>query len=77
MTSIEKENWNGWLITIKDEWLNPGESKQPMIVLEDRDDRILIQQLPQYKPDFRTFLHTESVLKKWVDVVDKNICKNF
>ena len=46
-----------------------------MVVLEDRDDRILIQQLPQYKPEFRTFLHTESVLKKRVDVVDKEIVK--
>lgn len=76
MTNINNENWDGWLVTIKDEWLNPGESKQPMVVLEDRDDRILIQQLPQYKPSFRTFLHIESVLKKWVDVVDKEIQKN-
>jgi hypothetical protein len=69
----ENEDWGGWLVVIKDEWLNPGESKQPMVVLEDRGDRILIQQLPQYKPEFRTFLHTESVLKAWVDVVDKDI----
>lgn len=75
MSANENECWDGWLVTIKDEWLNPGESKQPMVVLEDRDDRILIQQLPQYKPEFRTFLHTESVLKKWVDVVDKEIAK--
>lgn len=70
---MTNENWNGWLVVIKDEWLNPGESKQPMIVLEDRDDRILIQQLPQYKPEFRTFLHTEVVLKEWANVVDKEI----
>lgn len=69
----ENEDWGGWLVTIKDEWLNPGERKQPMVVLEDRGPRILIQQLPQYKPEFRTFLHTESVLKEWCDVVDKNI----
>lgn len=72
----ENEDWGGWLVVIKDAWLNPGESKQPMVVLEDRGDRILIQQLPQYKPEFRTFLHTESVLKSWVDVVDKDIQKN-
>lgn len=73
MTNINNENWDGWLVTIKDEWLNPGESKQPMVVLEDRDDCILIQQLPQYKQEFRTFLHTENVKKAWVDVVDKDI----
>jgi hypothetical protein len=69
----ENENWGGWLIQIKKEWLNPGETQQPMVVLEDRGPRILIQQLPQYKPEFRTFLHTESVLKEWVDVIDKEI----
>jgi hypothetical protein len=69
----ENENWGGWLIQIKTAWLNPGETQQPMVVLEDRGDRILIQQLPQYKPEFRTFLHTESVLKEWVDVIDKEI----
>jgi hypothetical protein len=75
MSTYENECWDGWLVVIKDEWLNPGESKQPMVVLEDRGDRLLIQQLPQYKPEFRTFLHSESVLKKWVDVVDKEIVK--
>ncbi len=76
MTNINNENWDGWLVTVKDEWLNPGESKQPMVVLEDRDDRILIQQLPQYKSEFRFFLHTECILKDWVDVVDKEIQKS-
>ena len=71
----ENEDWGGWLVQIKKEWLNPGEPQNPMVVLEDRDDRILIQQLPQYKPAFRTFLHTESVLKAWVDVIDKDIQK--
>lgn len=73
--NTENEDWGGWLVQIKKEWLNPGEPQQPMVVLEDRDDRILIQQLPQYKPEFRTFLHTESVLKVWVDVIDKDIQK--
>lgn len=70
---MENENWGGWLVTIKDEWLNPNERKQPMVVLEDRGDRLLIQQLPQYKPECSAFLHTESVLKVWVDVIDKDI----
>ena len=70
---MENENWGGWLVTIKDAWLNPNERKQPMVVLEDRGDRLLVQQLPQYKPEFRTFLHIESVLKVWVDVIDKDI----
>lgn len=69
----ENEDWGGWLVQIKSEWLNPGESQHPMVVLEDRGSRILIQELPQYKPEHRTFLHTESVLKAWVNVIDKDI----
>lgn len=67
------ERWDGWLVQIKTEWLNPGERQIVYVVLEDRDDRILIQELPQYKSEFRTFLHTESVLKAWVNVIDKEI----
>ncbi len=67
------ERWDGWLVQIKTEWLNPGERQIVYAVLEDRDDRILIQELPQYKSEFRTFLHTESVLKAWVNVIDKEI----
>ena len=69
----ENESWGGWLVQIKPEWLNPGERQIVYVVLEDRDSRILIQELPQYKSEFRTFLHTESVLKEWVNVIDKNI----
>ena len=69
----ENENWGGWLIKIKDEGRNPGEPDEPYVVLEDRGPRILIQQLPQNKPEFRTFLHTESVLKEWVNVIDTEI----
>ncbi len=70
---FENENWGGWLVKIKDEWRNPGEHDEPYVVLEDRGPRILIQQLPQNKPEFRTFLHTESVLKEWVNVIDTEI----
>ena len=69
----ENEDWSGWLIRIKDEWLNPGERKVPYLVLEDRGPRILIHELPQYKTAFRTFLLTESILKEWAFVVDKEI----
>ena len=67
------ENWGGWLVQIKKEWLNPEEPQIVYVVLEDRDDRILIQELPQYKSEFRAFLHTESVLKEWVNVIDQDI----
>ena len=69
----ENENWGGWLVQIKPEWLNPNERQIVYVVLEDRDSHILIQELPQYKSEFRTFLHTESVLKEWVNVIDRNI----
>ena len=67
------ENWGGWLVRIKPEWLNPGERQIVYVVLEDRDDRVLIQELPQYKTEGRSFLHTESVLKEWVNAIDKDI----
>jgi hypothetical protein len=71
----ENEDWGGWLVQIKPEWLNPGERQIVYVVLEDRGPRLLIQELPQYKSEFRTFLHTESVLKEWVNVIDKDIQK--
>ena len=67
------ENWGGWLVQIKPEWLNPGERQITYVVLEDRDDRVLIQELSQYKTEGRSFLHAESVLKDWVNVIDKDI----
>ena len=71
----ENEDWGGWLVQIKPEWLNTGERQIVYVVLEDRGPRLLIQELPQYKSELRTFLHTESVLKAWVNVIDKDIQK--
>jgi hypothetical protein len=70
---MENENWGGWLVQIKKEWLNPGEQQAVYVVLEDRGPRILIQILPQYKLPNLSFLSTESVLKEWVNVIDKDI----
>lgn len=70
---MENENWSGWLVQIKPEWLNPDECQIIYVVLEDRGPRLLIQELPQYKSEYRSFLHTESVLKSWVNVIDKEI----
>lgn len=70
---MENENWGGWLVQIKKEWLNPNEQQAVYAVLEDRGPRILIQILPQYKLPNLSFLSTEVVLKEWVNVVDKDI----
>ena len=70
---MENENWGGWLVQIKKEWLNPNEQQAVYVVLEDRGPRILIQILPQYKLPNLSFLSTESVLKEWVNVIDKDI----
>lgn len=67
----ETEDWGGWLVQIKKEWLNPGERQAVYAVLEDRGPRLLIQILPQYTT--MSFLPTESVLKEWVNVIDKDI----
>ena len=60
----------GRLVKIKPEWLNKDEPQIIFRVLEDRDSRLLIQELPEYKAPFRTFLHTEEVLKDWVIILD-------
>lgn len=72
---LDDKDWGGWLVQIKPEMLNPEEPQIVYVVLEDRGPRILIQELPQYKSEFRTFLHTESVLKEWVNVIDDEIQK--
>lgn len=70
---IEKENWGGWLVQIKREWLNPGERQVVYVVLEDREDRVLIQVLPQYKKDKNTLSSTECVPKEYLNIIDKDI----
>jgi hypothetical protein len=71
----ENEDWGGWLVQIKPEWLNPGERQAVYVVLEDRGPRLLIQILPQYKLPNLSFLSVESVFKEWVNVIDKDIQK--
>ena len=69
----ETEDWSGWLVRPKPEWLNPGEEAHPYVVIEDRGSRILIQLLPQYESGKRAFATVESGFKKWYEVIDKEI----
>lgn len=69
----ENEDWGGWRIGIKPKWRIPGEHDITYVVLEDRGPRILIKELHQYKPEHRTFWHTESILKDWAYVIGKDI----
>ncbi len=69
----ENENWSGWLVRPKPEWLNPGESAHSYVVIEDRGPRVLIQLLPQYESGKRAFPTIESGLKSWYEVIDKEI----
>lgn len=66
-------DWSGWLVRPKKEWLNPGEQPHPYVVLEDRDTRILIQLLPQYKSKNFVFPVIESGFKDWYEVIDTEI----
>lgn len=70
---MENENWEGWLVTPKPEWLNPNETARPYVVLEDRGPRVLIQLLPQYQPKNLSFPVIESGFKSWYTVIDKEI----
>jgi hypothetical protein len=69
----ENEDWSGWLVRPKPEWLNPGEEARPYVVIEDRGPRVLIQLLPQYERPGTAFATVESGFKKWYDVIDKDI----
>lgn len=70
---IEKQDWSGWLVQPKKEWLNPGESQQPYMVIEDRGPRVLLKLLLQYQPANMSFAVTECGLKSWYEVIDKEI----
>jgi hypothetical protein len=71
--AIEREDWSGWLVRPKPEWLNPGEDSKPYVVIEDRGSRVLIQLLPQYQPENLVFPVMESGFKSWYEVIDKDI----
>lgn len=71
--AIEREDWSGWLVRPKPEWLNPGEDSKPYVVIEDRGSRVLIQLLPQYQPENFVFPVMESGFKSWYEVIDKDI----
>lgn len=67
------EIWDGWLVQIKPEWLNPGETEDIYVVLEDRDDRILIQRVSKKRTTSIRIPVIECVLKDWVNIIDKEI----
>lgn len=67
------EIWDGWLVQIKPEWLNPGETEDIYVVLEDCDDRILIQRVPKKRTTSIRIPVIECVLKDWVNIIDKEI----
>ena len=67
---IREEDWTGYLVQAKKEWLNPNELQLPHVVIEDRGPRVLIQLLPQYQPKNLTFPCIESGLKDWYEVID-------
>ena len=67
-------DWTHKIVWIKEEWLNPGEPKIPYVVLEDRDENILMQPVEQY---FRLyypnqfFVPVEVVRKEWVFIPEE------
>lgn len=67
------DNWEGALIKIKPEWMEPNERDIPYLVLEDRGDRVLVQELREYSTNY--FLGTWVWSKDWCYVVDKNFLK--
>ncbi len=70
---INEQDWSGWLVRPKPEWLNPGEQPKPRVVLEDRGPRIVTQVLPQYRTCDLPFYPTECFFKYAYEVIDKEI----
>ena len=73
MENVQQENWGGWLVNIKEEWLNPDERRFTYVVLEDLGDRVLIQVLPLPHQTTSLFPHKETVLKEYLHIIDKEI----
>ena len=61
-------DWSGKLVKIKQEWLSKDEWDIPYLVLEDREDRVLVQELRQYSKN--TFLGTWCWAKDMMYIVD-------
>ena len=61
-------DWSGKLVKIKQEQLSKDERDIPYLVLEDREDRVLVQELRQYSKN--TFLGTWCWAKDMMYIVD-------
>lgn len=61
----------GTLIKVKPEFLNPGERNVPYMVVEDRGDRILYQELREYAKQPILGRWCES--KEYFDIIDADI----
>jgi len=64
-------DWKGCLIKVKKEWMDPNERDIPYLVIEDRDDKILVQMLKEYANPNRAFLDTWCWAKDWCYIIDK------
>lgn len=71
--NLKDMDWSGWLVQPKKEWLNPGETQDKYIVIEDRGPRVLLQILPQYQPENISFPVMEAGSKDWYEVIDTEI----
>lgn len=71
---VEPDDWTGALIGVKPEWLNPGERDIPYLVTEDRGDRILVYELPQYSK-LHIGLQNWCWSKDWCYIIDKDLLK--
>lgn len=71
--NLKDMDWSGWLVQPKKEWLNPGETQDKYIVIEDRGPRVLLQILPQYQPKNISFPVMEAGSKDWYEVIDTEI----
>ena len=61
-------DWSGKLVKIRKEWLAKDERDIPYLVLEDREDRVLVQELKQYSKT--VFLYTWRWAKDMMYIVD-------
>lgn len=67
---FQTNDWTGCLVKVKREWMTEGERDIPYLVVEDRGDRVLVQELREYSKSTNTFLGTWCWSKDWCYIID-------
>ena len=65
---FQTNDWTGCLVKIKKEWMTEGERDIPYLVVEDRGNRVLVQELKEYSKTIILGIWCWS--KDWCYIID-------